>query len=90
MLDREVHQQGLQHIEEHIQHEKDSHKGIDIGLVLRTIEAAHHYYPNDPVDQRQQVYEVLAISWEVEGDGSADVPHDDAAQIRRNGKQYSY
>lgn len=86
LLDRKIHQQGFQHIEEHIQGKEDSHECVNVGLVLRAIETAHYYHPNDPVDQGKHVNEVLAIAWKVESNCSTDVAHYYAAYVSRDGE----
>ena len=49
--DGEVHQQGLQQIQQHVQDEEDYHEGIHVGFVLLAIEETEDRYPDEPVEK---------------------------------------
>ena len=90
MFDGKVHQECLKQIEDHVKGKEDAEEDVDVRLVVVAPETVHDHYPDDPVCQRQQVYQVLGASRQVYNDGSADVPHYDAEDVGRNGQQYCH
>lgn len=86
LFDGKVHQECLKQIEDHVKDEEDAEEDVDVRLVIVAPETVHEDYPDDPVGQREQVYQVFGASRQVDNDRTADVPHDDAEYIGRNGQ----
>ena len=89
LLDCEVHQQGLQQIQDHIHCEKYYHEDVYVGFVLVAVEHAHQRDPYEPVQQSYDVDQVFQAAFQIYYYCPADVAHDEGAEVSWQTKNYS-